>query len=189
MGADCVLLIAACLDDGLMAELEQIALSLDMAVLVEVHDGRELERALQLKTPLVGINNRNLRTFEVDIQTTLQLQKGSPRAHLGHRMGILGPADVRAMRDQVVELFGGRGLHAGRRPRAGAGAAVCRTCSRSTRPPRCHPAGQVLPAAKHRVYPRYKPWRMGHKLALCSLKFVTFCKVIVRAALPLASSP
>ena len=106
MGADCVLLIAACLEDGLMAELEQIALSLDMAVLVEVHDGRELERALQLKTPLVGINNRNLRTFEVDIQTTLQLQKEVPPERiLVTESGILGPADVRAMRDAGIHSF------------------------------------------------------------------------------------
>ena len=106
MGADCVLLIAACLDDGLMAELEQIAHSLDMAVLVEVHDGHELERALQLKTPLVGINNRNLRTFEVDIQTTLQLQKEVPPERiLVTESGILGPADVRAMRDAGIHSF------------------------------------------------------------------------------------
>ena len=106
MGADCVLLIAACLDDGLMAELEQIAHSLDMAVLVEVHDGHELERALQLKAPLVGINNRNLRTFEVDIQTTLQLQKEVPPERiLVTESGILGPADVRAMRDAGIHSF------------------------------------------------------------------------------------
>ena len=106
MGADCVLLIAACLDDGLMAELEQIAHSLDMAVLVEVHDGHELERALQLKTPLVGINNRNLRTFEVDIQTTLQLQKEVPPERiLVTESGILGPADVRVMRDAGIHSF------------------------------------------------------------------------------------
>ena len=106
MGADCVLLIAACLDDGLMAELEQIAHSLDMDVLVEVHDGRELERALQLKTPLVGINNRNLRTFEVDIQTTLQLQKEVPPERiLVTESGILGPADVRGMRDAGIHSF------------------------------------------------------------------------------------
>jgi len=82
MGADCVLLIAACLDDAQMAEMEQIAHSLDMAVLVEVHDGAELDRALRLKTPLVGINNRNLRSFEVSIQTTLDLQKNVPADRL-----------------------------------------------------------------------------------------------------------
>ncbi len=95
MGADCVLLIAACLEDGLMAEMEQIARSLDMAVLVEVHDGAELERALRLQTPLVGINNRNLRTFEVSLQTTLDLKKEVPADRLlVAESGILAPVDV-----------------------------------------------------------------------------------------------
>ena len=106
MGADCVLLIAACLDDGQMAEMEQIAHSLDMAVLVEVHDGPELERALKLKTPLIGINNRNLRSFEVSLQTTLDLQKNVPEGRLlVTESGIATPADVRLLRDAGVHAF------------------------------------------------------------------------------------
>ena len=106
MGADCVLLIAACLDDGLMAEMEAIARSLDMAVLVEVHDAPELQRALKLKTPLVDINNRDLRSFEVSLQTTLALQKQVPADRLlVTESGILAPADVRLMRDAGVHAF------------------------------------------------------------------------------------
>ena len=78
MGADCILLIAACLDDAQMKDFEAIARSLDMAVLVEVHDQAELERALKLKTPLVGINNRNLQTFAVSLDTTLALKAHVP---------------------------------------------------------------------------------------------------------------
>ena len=74
MGAEAVLLIAACLDDAQMRDFEAIARGLDMAVLVEVHDQAELERALKLKTPLIGINNRNLKTFEVSLDTTLALR-------------------------------------------------------------------------------------------------------------------
>ncbi len=74
IGADCVLLIVACLEDAQMKELEFIARSLDLAVLVEVHDQAELDRALRLKTPLVGINNRNLKTFEVSLDTTMNLR-------------------------------------------------------------------------------------------------------------------
>jgi indole-3-glycerol phosphate synthase len=106
MGADCVLLIAACLDDARMAELEAIARSLDMAVLVEVHDRAELDRALKLKTPLVGINNRNLRTFEVSLDTTLSMLKDVPQGKLVvTESGILNKADVKKMRDAGVHAF------------------------------------------------------------------------------------
>ena len=106
MGADAILLIAASLDDAQMADFEAIARSLDMAVLVEVHDGAELERALKLKTRLVGINNRNLRTFEVSLQTTLDLQKNVPADRLlVTESGILTPADVKTMRDAGVNAF------------------------------------------------------------------------------------
>src|SRR6476661_5451970 len=106
MGADCILLIAACLDDAQMAELEGIARSLDMAVLVEVHDAPELQRALKLKTPLVGINNRNLRTFEVTLDTTLGMLPDVPADRLlVTESGILNPADVRRMRDAGVHAF------------------------------------------------------------------------------------
>jgi indole-3-glycerol phosphate synthase len=106
MGADCVLLIAACLDDALMAELEAIARSLDMAVLIEVHDRAELERGLKLKTPLVGINNRNLRTFEVSLATTLDLLKDLPADRLPvTESGIASKADVKTMRDAGVHAF------------------------------------------------------------------------------------
>jgi len=89
-----------------MADFEAIARSLDMAVLVEVHDGAELERALKLKTRLVGINNRNLRTFEVSLQTTLDLQKNVPADRLlVTESGILTPADVKTMRDAGVNAF------------------------------------------------------------------------------------
>ena len=106
MGADAILLIAASLDDAQMADFEAIAKGLDMAVLVEVHDGAELERALKLKTRLVGINNRNLRTFEVSLQTTLDLQKNVPADRLlVTESGILSPADVKTMRDAGVNAF------------------------------------------------------------------------------------
>lgn len=106
MGADCILLIAASLDDGQMAELEDCALGLGLDVLVEVHDGAELERALRLKTPMVGINNRNLKTFEVTLDTTLGLLKQVPADRLlVTESGILGPADVARMREAQVNAF------------------------------------------------------------------------------------
>ena len=106
MGADAILLIAACLDDAQMADLEAMARSLDMAVLVEVHDRAELERALKLKTRLVGINNRNLRTFEVTLQTTLDMLPDVPMDRLlVTESGILNAADVKRMRDANVHAF------------------------------------------------------------------------------------
>ena len=106
MGADCILLIAACLDDAQMKALEALALSLDMAVLVEVHDRAELERALQLKTPLLGINNRNLQTFEVSLDTTLGLVKEVPADRLlVTESGITTAADVARLREAKVNAF------------------------------------------------------------------------------------
>ena len=106
MGADAVLLIAACLDDAQMQDFEAIARDLDMAVLVEVHDAAELQRALKLKTELVGINNRNLRSFEVSLQTTLDLMKDVPADRLLiTESGILAPADVQQMRAAGVHAF------------------------------------------------------------------------------------
>lgn len=106
MGADCVLLIAACLEPGPMAELEAQAHALGMAVLVEVHDGAELDRALRLRTPLIGVNNRNLRTFEVNLQTTLDLQPQVPPDRLlVTESGILARADVQRLRQAQVHAF------------------------------------------------------------------------------------
>ena len=106
MGADCILLIAAVLDNAQMADLEAQAHALGMAVLVEVHDGAELDRALRLATRLVGINNRNLRSFEVTLQTTLDLLRNVPGDRLlVTESGIRARADVKRMRDARVHAF------------------------------------------------------------------------------------
>lgn len=105
-GADAILLIVAALDTGLMRELEACALELGMSVLVEVHDAAELEIALQLKTPLLGINNRNLRTFATSLDTTLDLLPGIPKDKLViTESGIMQAADVARMRSANVHSF------------------------------------------------------------------------------------
>ncbi|MFC6282223.1 MULTISPECIES: indole-3-glycerol phosphate synthase TrpC [Polaromonas] len=106
MGADCILLIVACLDDRQMKDMEALAISLDMAVLVEVHDAAELERALKLKTPLIGINNRNLKTFEVSLDTTIGLAGRVPADRIVvTESGISSQADVQRMRDAKINAF------------------------------------------------------------------------------------
>jgi len=106
LGADCVLLIAACLEDGQMRELAATAKDMGLDVLVEVHDGAELERALQLETPLLGINNRNLHTFDVSLETTLDLLPRVPRDRLVvTESGILTRADVELMEISGVYAF------------------------------------------------------------------------------------
>jgi indole-3-glycerol phosphate synthase len=106
LGADCILLIVAALDDDRLVELSGQAMDLGMDVLVEVHDLAELERALQVPAPLLGINNRNLRTFEVTLDTTLSLRDAVPRdRRLVTESGIVGPDDVRRMRDAGVGAF------------------------------------------------------------------------------------
>jgi indole-3-glycerol phosphate synthase len=106
MGADCILLIAAAIDLPKMRELESIAHQLGMAVLVEVHNGEELELALQLETPLLGINNRNLRTFDVTLQTTLDLLPRIAKDKIiVTESGIFTADDVKLMRDNNVHTF------------------------------------------------------------------------------------
>ena len=110
MGADCILLIAACLDDTQMADLQAIALTLDMAVLVEVHDRAELERALKLPNvphkTMLGINNRNLKTFEVSLDTTLGMLAEVPKDKLlVTESGIANAQDVQKMRAAGVHAF------------------------------------------------------------------------------------
>jgi indole-3-glycerol phosphate synthase len=106
MGADCILLIAACLSARAMQELESTAAGLGMAVLVEVHDATELDAALQLRTPLVGVNNRNLRTFETRLETTLALLEYMPEERIVvTESGIATAQDVSRMRGRGVNAF------------------------------------------------------------------------------------
>ena len=106
MGADCILLIVAALDDQSLSKFEVLAHSLGMAVLVEVHDAAELQRALHLQTPLLGINNRNLRTFETHLETTLDLLPQIPPDKLVvTESGILAREDVQRMRGAGVHAF------------------------------------------------------------------------------------
>lgn len=106
MGADAILLIAACLDDGQMREFEAIARDLGMAVLVEVHDRAELDRALRLATPLIGVNNRDLRSFEVSVKTTIDLVPHVPAERLlVTESGITTREDVAKLRAAGVSAF------------------------------------------------------------------------------------
>ena len=106
IGADAILLIVACLELNQMKELESCAHELGLDVLVEVHNAEELDQALELKTPLLGINNRNLKTFEVTLQTTLSLLSSVPSDKiLVTESGILSRADVQLMRDNKVNAF------------------------------------------------------------------------------------
>jgi len=106
LGADCILLIVSALDDAQLADLSGLALALGMDVLVEVHDIDELERAIQVPVPLVGINNRNLRTFQVSLDTTLSMRAAVPRDRLlVTESGILTPDDVALMRGHGVNGF------------------------------------------------------------------------------------
>ncbi|QWE16794.1 indole-3-glycerol phosphate synthase TrpC [Polynucleobacter sp. AP-Nino-20-G2] len=106
IGADAILLIVACLELNQMKELEACAHELGLDVLVEVHNAPELEQALNLKTPLLGINNRNLKTFEVTLQTTLSLLSMVPLGKtLVTESGIMTRADVQLMRDHQVNAF------------------------------------------------------------------------------------
>jgi len=104
-GADCILLIVAALDDARLRDLAQAAAGLGMAVLVEVHDAAELERALALDTPLIGVNNRDLRSFAVSLQTTLDLLPRAAGRRVIAESGILAPADVARLRAAGVDTF------------------------------------------------------------------------------------
>jgi indole-3-glycerol phosphate synthase len=106
MGADCILLIAACLSLREMKPLEALAMKLGMAVLVEVHDASELDAALQLRTPLIGINNRDLRTFQIRLETTVDLMQYTPENRIVvTESGIAAPEDVARLRRHGVNAF------------------------------------------------------------------------------------
>ena len=106
LGADCVLLIIAALDDVRLGELSAAAVAMGMAVLAEVHDAAELDRALELGTPLIGINNRNLRTFDVALETTLDLlPRIPPDRMVVTESGITAPTDVARLRAHGVNAF------------------------------------------------------------------------------------
>ena len=106
IGADCILLIVACLSDAQLKELASLAMQLNMDVLVEVHDAEELTRALSVDLPLIGINNRNLRSFETSLDTTLALLAQIPSDRIVvTESGIHTPADVARMRDHNVNAF------------------------------------------------------------------------------------
>jgi indole-3-glycerol phosphate synthase len=106
LGADCILLVVAALDDAQLRELSELAQTLGMDTLVEVHDSGELDRALQTSAPLIGINNRNLRTFDTSLDTTLQLRERVPAERLlVTESGIHTRADVKRMRDAGVNAF------------------------------------------------------------------------------------
>jgi indole-3-glycerol phosphate synthase len=106
IGADCILLIVAALGDAMLLELSELARHLGMDVLVEVHDAHELERALKIPMKLIGINNRNLRTFETRLTTTIDLLQQIPRDRIVvTESGIHSTADVQFMRDHNVNAF------------------------------------------------------------------------------------
>jgi len=106
LGADCILLIVAALSPQQLKEFEAVAIEFGMDVLVEIHNEKELEVALDLQTPLLGINNRNLRTFETSLETTLGLLPDIPQEKLViTESGILTPDDVRLMRKHDVHAF------------------------------------------------------------------------------------
>jgi len=106
IGADCILLIAAAIGDAQMSELTQTAMTLDMDVLIEVHNEEELDRALRLPLPLIGINNRDLHSFDVSLETTIRMLDKIPDDRIViTESGILGKEDVQKMRDHSVNSF------------------------------------------------------------------------------------